>query len=72
MPGAGQVSAAQRAADEAYNLAQMALTGAELNHNRTQETKLRVEELLIQITEFLSNDGASPEAIQRMAEQVLV
>ncbi|XP_037091485.1 laminin subunit beta-1-like isoform X2 [Pollicipes pollicipes] len=65
------VTMAKRAAEEAYNLAQMAFTGAELNHNRTQATKLRVEELLQQIGDFLSNDGASPEAIREMAQETL-
>ena len=60
---------AKRAADEAHSLAQMAFTGAELNHNRTETTKQRVEELLIQIDEFLAEDGASPQAIRDLARE---
>jgi len=65
------VTQAKRAADEAYSLAQMAFTGAELNNNRTQTTKLRVEELLQEIGDFLSNQGATPAAIRAMAEETM-
>ena len=61
---------AKRAADDAYSLAQMAFTGAELNNNRTQTTKLRVEELLQEIGDFLSNQGATPAAIRAMANAI--
>ena len=64
-----QVTLAKRAADEAHRLAEMAFTGAELNHNRTDAAKLRVEELLVQINDFLSGDGASPQAIRDMAQE---
>ncbi|XP_043223097.1 laminin subunit beta-1-like [Amphibalanus amphitrite] len=63
------VTMAKRAADEANSLAQMAFTGAELNHNRTETTKQRVSELLVQIDEFLSEGGASPQAIRDLARE---
>ena len=62
---------AKRAADEAHRLAEMAFTGAQLNYNRTDATKLRVQELLIQISDFLAGDGATPQAIRDMAQDTL-
>ena len=62
---------AKRAAEEAHRLAEMAYTGAELNHNRTAATKQRVEELLVQINDFLAGEGASPQAIRDMAQETL-
>lgn len=56
---------------EARTLAQAALDAAQNAQNRSSTSKTQVDELILQIDEFLESSGASPAEIRSLATDVL-
>ena len=65
------VRQAEEEAGQSLELSGEARKAAELAQNRSNSAKARVDELIIQIDEFLQVSGASPADIRSLAEDVL-
>ena len=59
-----QVSDAKDLCDMAHDDAEMAFERAQFAKNQSQTVRIELEELIIAITEFLEQNGASPEDIR--------
>ena len=65
------VRMAEQEADQSLALARVALDAAQQAQNQSETAKTQVEELIVQIDEFLELSGASPADIRSLANEVL-